>query len=285
MKINTKTLALFLALLTVVSVFSACGGDATVTTDVPETNAPETDAPETNAPETDAPETNAPETDAPETNAPETDAPETDPVETAPSELKPEDGVVVAQLNFDTELSVEDYIASVDEFEINEGDRFNGGKIKDGRWGYTKDPLALKDCVSIFSLDKFSVEFDFCFNSFVKKDNSSVFSLMTDDDGVLGGKAANTKYHIPFKMDMNGAIYHNDDASTTKMLETGKVYNYRLEVNTVDKTAVVYIDGEKLVSCQYDLPMLNYQCFRLMDIDKGADMWIDNLVVKCLTSN
>ena len=259
MKINTKILALFLALLTVVSVFSACGGDATVTTDAPETNAPET-------------------------NTPETDPVETDPTETDFSELvsEDEDGVVVAELNFDTELSVEDYIASVDEFEINEGDRFNGGYITEGRWAYTKDPLAIKDCSGIFSIGKYSVEFEFCFNSFVNKDNTSVFSLLTDDDGVLG---KNTKFYIPFKMNTDGTIYHNSDASVTKKLETGRVYNYRLVVNTTDLTAVVYIDGEEFVCCKYEQPVLNYQCFRLMDVDKGADMWIDNFVIKDLASN
>lgn len=265
MKTKFKLLALFLAILTVVSVFAACNGDNPVTTDVSDTSGSETDEPNT---------------DTTETDPVKTEPAETDPAETEPIEPDVEAESVIADLNFDTELSLADYIASVDSFEIN--DALSGGEIKDGKWVYSTDPLALKDCAGIFSIGKYSVEFDVCFNSYVTRDNTSVFSLLTDDDGVLG---TNTKFYIPFKMNTDGTIFHNDDKLTTKKLELGKVYNYRLEVNSTDKNVVVYIDGEKFVSCRYEQPMLNYQCFRFMDIKRGADMWIDNFVVKDLESN
>ena len=260
MKTKFKLLALFLAILTVVSVFSACNGDNTVTTDVPETSGSETDEPNT--------------------DTTETDPVKTEPAETDPIESDVEAESVIADLNFDTELSLADYIASVDSFEINDG--LSGGEIKDGKWVYSTDPLAIKDCAGIFSIEKYSVEFDFCFNSYVKKDNTSVFSLLTDDDGILG---KNTKFYNPFKMNTDGTIFHNDVQYITMKPELGRIYNFKLEINSADKNAIVYIDGEKFVSAKYEQPMLNYQCFRFMDSKRGADMWIDNFVVKNLVEN
>ena len=74
-----RILSLLLALLTVTSLFAACGDvdDTTAadeTTEIPETEAPEIEVPDTEEPETDAPATEAPETEAPETEAPAGDA-------------------------------------------------------------------------------------------------------------------------------------------------------------------------------------------------------------------
>ena len=260
MKNNIRLLAIFLALVTVVSAFAACGNSTDETTDVTVTDAPETNAPQT--------------------EPSEIEPSGSEPAETEPAEEDEEAASVKVALDFETDLSLADYIASINEFEINEV--LNGGEIKDGKWVYTKTPVAFKDCANIFSIGKYSVEFDFCFHSFVVKDNTSVFSLLTDDDGVLG---TNTKFYIPFKMNKDGTVFHNEDPLSTKQIELDRVYNYRLEVNSTEKTTVVYIDGEKLASCRYEQPMLNYQCFRFMDNNRGADMWIDNLVIKDLESN
>ncbi|MBE6606921.1 MAG: hypothetical protein E7635_07835, partial [Ruminococcaceae bacterium] len=209
---------------------------------------------------------------------------ETDPVavddttvsseETKPDETEPEVEYTLLKLDFETELSLADYIAATEGIAIN--DTLNGGEIKDGKWVYSGRPLAIKDEMGFYSLNNYSIEFDFCFNSFVNKDNTSVFSLITDDDGVLNGESA---FYVPFKMNMNGDIYHNSANTITVQVEKGKVYHYKLEVDKENSKVSVYIDGNLLVSPSYKQDLRQYQCVRFMDNSRGADFWIDNLVV------
>ena len=209
---------------------------------------------------------------------------ETDPVavddttvsseETKPDETEPEVEYTLLKLDFETELSLADYIAATEGIAIN--DTLNGGEIKDGKWVYSGRPLAIKDEMGFYSLNNYSIEFDFCFNSFVNKDNTSVFSLITDDDGVLNGESA---FYVPLKMDMNGDIYHNSANTITVQVEKGKVYHYKLEVDKENSKVSVYIDGNLLVSPSYKQDLRQYQCVRFMDNSRGADFWIDNLVV------
>lgn len=250
---NVKFFVLAFALLTAVALLASCGGE------VPPI---ENDPPVTEAPETNAPETNIPDT-------PDTDVPETLPVV-----VEPEPTYELLKLDFETDLALADYIASVDGIEINPG--LNGGEVADGKWVYSATPLAIKDEMGIYSLDYYSVEFDFCFNSYVNKNRTSIFSLITDDDGTLNSESS---FYVPLKMDMDGTVYH-DSANNFKMqIEKGKTYHYKLEVNNKDQKVSVYIDGDLLVSPPYKQEPRDYQCYRFMDNSRGADMWVDNVVI------
>ena len=130
MKTKFRFLVLLFAVIMVVSSFAACG-DVTDVTVAEDTDASDSGIGETGKTET---EPTVTEPAVTETTAPEI------------PEDEPEADVVVA-LDFETELSLADYIATVDRFEINEV--LNGGDIKDGRWVYTKTPVALKDCANI----------------------------------------------------------------------------------------------------------------------------------------
>ena len=256
-----KLLALFLALVTVVSAFAACGGgvvDTTAGDDV--TDKPETIVPDTNTPETDDPSIDTPDTDISDDETPV---------------VVPEPDVVIVDLDFETDLVLADYIAATEGLEINEA--LNGGEIRDGKLYYTGKALAIKDGLGIYDRNYYSVEFDFCFNSFVNKDSTSVFSFITDDDGVLNGDTST--FYIPFKLNMDGNMYHNSAANMPLQLEAGKVYHYKVEVNNVDKTMSVYVNDTLLVTPSYKQAPREYNCFRIMDNSRGADMWIDNFVV------
>ena len=273
MKKSYRILAMLLALLTVVSAFAACGG-GTDTTQPPDITEPsETDAPDTEAPETADPNRPtvkpAQETEAPETNV-------------FVSEESPTDGSATAEailtLDFENASTIADYLASVNGTSINE--RLNGGEIVDGKWKYNEKPLAFSDECGIFDLKTYSLEFDMCFNSFVNKDNTSVFTFITDDDGVLGGDSS----FYQLKMDTDGKLYHFNLKTSTIQVELGKVYHVRYSINRENQKASIYIDGSLWVSVGYPQENRAYNCFRFMDTARGADMWIDNFVVKDLES-
>ena len=198
----------------------------------------------------------------------------TEPAETAPVVVAPEPTYELLNLDFETELTLADYVAATDGIELNA--TLNGGVISDGKWVYNGAPMALKDDIGIFDLDYYSVEFDFCFSSFVNKDGTSVFSAIADDDGVLNGESS---FYIPFKMDMNGTVYHASAKTASLQLETDRVYHYKLDVDNVSKKATVSIDGTLLSAPSYNKKILAYNCFRFMDVSRGADMWIDNITV------
>ena len=92
---------------------------------------------------------------------------ETDPVavddttvsseETKPDE--PEVEYTLLKLDFETDLSLADYIAAAEGIAIN--DTLNGGEIKDGKWVYSGRPLAIKDEMGFYALNNYSIEFDF----------------------------------------------------------------------------------------------------------------------------
>jgi len=263
MKKFLRTMALFLAVVTVLACFAACGGDSTKQpTDKSDTV------------DDDVSDTPPAVTDPTDTEPTDTEPAETDPPETVPVVVEPEPTYDVLKLDFETDLPLADYIAATEGIAIN--DALNGGEIKDGKWVYSGKPLAIKDGLNIYSIDCYSIEFDFGFNSFVNKDSTSVFSLITDDDGVLNGESS---FYIPFKMDMSGVIYHNSAKTVSLQLELGKTYHYKLEIDNINNKASVYINDEFLVAPTYKQDLRNYQCFRFMDNGRGADMWVDNIVV------
>ena len=253
MKRIISVLAVILAMVTVLASFAACVGEVETTVND---------------------ETDPVAVDDTTVGSVDTEADETEPAETLPVVAEPEPDYTLLKLDFETELSLADYIAATEGIAIN--DTLNGGEIKDGKWVYSGRPLAIKDEMGFYSLNNYSIEFDFCFNSFVNKDNTSVFSLITDDDGVLNGESA---FYVPFKMNMNGDIYHNSANTITVQVEKGKVYHYKLEVDKENSKVSVYIDGNLLVSPSYKQDLRQYQCVRFMDNSRGADFWIDNLVV------
>ena len=180
----------------------------------------------------------------------------------------------IVDLDFETELPLADYVSSNGGVSVDEV--YGGGEIVDGKWVYSGRALALKDESGIFSLDYYSIEFDFCFDSFVNKDNFSVFTLVTDDDGVLNGSSS---FYSPFKMDISGLAYHNSAKSVTVQIEQGKKHHYKLEVDNVRRTVTVYIDGELMIFASYKQELRDHRYFRLMDTNGGAEMWIDNFVI------
>lgn len=280
---KTKLFAMLLALVTIVSLFASCGGDTTVTeapeTEAPATEAPETEAPETEAPATEAPETEAPETEAPATEAPETEAPEVE--EVLANGLVVENGVFKSlTLDFETDLQVPEYITSFAGIGVNKA--LNGGEIADGKWNYDSSKcFAIDDTYGIYSLQKFSVEFDFNFSAFTTPEGgASVFTMIGDDDGVLSGSSS---FFICLRMLPNGEVYHSNAQNIKRQLELNKTYRYKVEADRTTDQINVYIDDELLVTTVFkksdDLP---YHCFRFMDVNKGGAMWIDNIVIKNL---
>ena len=265
--------AMLLALVTIASTFAACGGgvDTTQSTDVIEPN-------DTNTPDTDAPDVDTQDPNRPTVKpAQETEAPETN---VQVSEEIPDDGSATAEailtLDFENASTVADYLASVNGTSINE--KLNGGEIVDGKWKYNEKPLAFSDECGIFDLKSYSLEFDMCFNSFVNKDNTSVFTFITDDDGVLGGDSS----FYQLKMDSDGKLYHFNLETSVIQIEKGKVYHVRYSINRENQKASIYIDGSLWVSVGYSQENRAYNCFRFMDSARGADMWLDNFVVKDL---
>ena len=243
MKTSAKILSILLALITVISVFASCGvqTDTTHADDV--------------------------------TEPADVDTSVTEPTETESTVDVPEPNHNLVMLDFETDLALADYISSTEGIALHEA---SGGEISDGKWIYSGKPLVVKDDMDIYSLDYYSIEFDFCFDSFVNKDSTSVFSFISDDDGVLNGESG---FYIPFKMNMDGLIYHNRVKDITFQVETGKTHHYKLDVNNVKRTATVYIDGRLLVSASYTRDIREYQCFRIMDGGRGADMWLDNFAI------
>ncbi len=267
MKFNLKFWAVLLALVTVLSTFVACGGPSSVT------DAPETDAPDT----TDTESTEPVETDAPETEPSETEPTVTEPDETEPPVEEPETPTEVLVLDFNTELPLLDYIASVEGTSANA--KLKGGSVVDGKWSYDGDPLAFSDECGIFDLAEYSLEFDICFNSFVNKDDTSIFTFITDDDGVLGDGSV----FYALKGDMDGKLYHFNQKDKAKQLEVGKVYNIRYDINRVTKKTTIYFDDTVWVSANFPLENNVYNCFRFLDNNRGAEVWIDNFIVTALS--
>ncbi len=284
-----KSLRFFVvSLLAMAAVFAfvACGGgsDTTAISDV--TDAPETDAPVTDAPETDAPETEAPETEAPETEAPETEAPKTEPVQSetpeAPTGLNVVDGVFKSvNFDFETDLSVADYIASFGNFKTHK--TLFGGIVENGKWVYDNKGLAIEDAYGIYDSDKFSIEFDFCFDKYITVQNpASVFTILSDDDGNLNEKS---QFFMALRMSPDGSIYQEAAKQLSFIPELGKQYSYKMEIDKTIGKASAYIDGQLLSSVNFTPSALPYKCFRFMDNNKGAEMWIDNIVITVLSES
>ena len=63
-------------------------------------------------------------------------------------------------------------------------------------------------------------------------------------------------------------------------LEAGKTYHVLVEVNRENEKMSIKVDGTELASAAYTQKNNNYNCFRLMDTSRGADVWFDNIVVK-----
>ncbi len=259
-----KILSLFLALLTLVSVFASCGQPTDTTgyednTDVPVSDTSGTDTPDTSAPDTDAPDTGAPETNAPETNAPEV-------------EIKPTFEPIL--LDFNTDLSLADYIAASGCFEINPS--HTAGAIEDNKWIYTGGSFVIEDKCGIYDAKSYNLEFDICFNTVVNKDGTSVFSFMTDDDGSLDGASSTWS----LKMDADGKLYHQGLVTSAIAVEPGRVYHIKYEINRESQSATIYADGSVWVSAvAYKQQNQAYNAFRFMFPGRGADMWIDNFSV------
>lgn len=258
MKIQTRILALILTILMLATAMVSCNGESS-----------ESDG-KNDAVSTDAVESVTDEKTTTETGMQEIVDSET---ETEESTETPADGLLLS-LDFDTELSIYEYFDLIEGTEIN--DRLDGGVIKDNRWYYDQAALAFKDDCGIFSLASFSVEFDICFNSFVNKDNTSVFTFITDNDGVLGGDSS----FYPLKMDMDGRLYHFNLKAGAVQLEKGRVYHVRYVIDKTGKRATIYLDEKILCAVDYSQPANAYNCFRFMDMERGADMWIDNFIVK-----
>ena len=243
MVMKIKLLALLLALITVVSTFASCGGTKGTETDIENTES-ETDA-------------------VTETESEiETDAN----IEKGPDDL--------LLLDFKTTLSVVEYLDSVEGTSANAG--LHGGVIADGKWVYNGSPLAFSDECGIFNLKRYSFEFDMCFKSFVNRDSTSVFSIITDDDGTLDGSSS----FFPLKMDMDGKLYHFNRKNKAIQLELGKVYHVKYEIDRENDHAILYLNGEKWEEVSYPQTNKAYNCYRFMDVSRGADMWFDNFLVK-----
>lgn len=199
---------------------------------------------------------------------------ETAPPETEPPVVEPEPVAELLVMDFDTDLPLLDYIASIEGTSVNA--RLNGGDIVDGKWVYSDTALAFSDECGIYDLAAYSVEFDICFNSFVNKDNTSVFTFITDADGVLGGESS----FYALKMDMNGQLYNHNVKPTAVQLELGRVYNVRYEIDRESASADLYLDNKLWTTVSYGQKNNVYNCFRFMDTARGADMWVDNFIVK-----
>ena len=250
MKFYTKILALVLALVTVLSVFAACGDGKGTETD-PEVTETET----------------VTETESETEKRPQRE-----------TEAKPElpPGVL---MSFDFE-STDSLYRYFKRFGVSLNSALAGGILQDGRWNYQGSALAFKDDFGIYDLNAYSVEFDFCFNSFVNKDNTSVFTFITDNDGVLGGDSN----FYALKMDKDGFLYNYNVKPTGVKVEKGKVYHIKYEVNRTTNMVDIFLNNEFWTSAGYSQKNNNYNCFRFMDQDRGAEMWIDNFVIEDRTN-
>ena len=258
MRIQTRLLAVFMAFLMLVPGLVACGGENTdADTEVGEETCTEA--------RTEGTETASSEQTA-ESGMQE--IVDTDAETSAEPVAEP-----ILSLDFDTELSLSEYFAAIEGTEMNAGLR--GGEIKDGKWHYNEKPLAFKDDCGIYDLAVYSLEFEFCFHSFVNKENTSVFTFITDGDGVLGAESS----FYALKMDTDGKLYHFSLKAGAVQIERGRVYRIKYEINTKDRKATIYLDGALFASVDYGQPKDAYNCFRFMDVGRGADMWIDNFVI------
>jgi len=246
---TTKLLAFLLAMLMLLSTFVACGSGK------------ETEESET--------ESLATETDT-ETEKETEKETETGPIQTGGQPTEP--GVLV-NLDFESTLGVPSYIASFKGLEANA--TLNGGTLLGGKWVYDGRPLAIKDGLGIYDLTAYRVEFDFCFNTFVNK-LTSVFTFITDDDGVLNGES---NFHMAFRMNPDGTIFHGSASAITFQVEQGKTYHFTAEINRNTNKISVYIDGQLLIAPNYSQEKRAYNCFRIMDNNRGADMWVDNFKI------
>jgi len=283
MNFKIKILSLMLAIMMVVAAFASCDGDGNASEteggmqeSITEKNEEKSDTSESVTAEeseavSDTAESGEGDAVSTETSESETVMQEIENSETETAEQVEEEPIIL--LDFDSELSLSEYLASVEGVEINA--RLNGGEIVDGRWHYNETPLAFKDDCGIFSLDTYSVEFDICFNSFVNKDNTSIFTFITDNDGVLDGNSS----FYPLKMDADGKIYHFNLKAGATQLETGRVYHVKYEINRTGSKSDIYLNDLLLASVDYTQQKNNYNCFRFMDVGRGADMWIDNFKV------
>ena len=248
-----KLLAFFLAALMMLSVFASCGRKETET-DVSET---ETET----ATETEKETQKETETETERRPQRETEA---------KPELPP--GVL---MSFDFE-STDSLYRYFKRFGVSLNSALAGGILQDGRWNYQGSALAFKDDFGIYDLNAYSVEFDFCFNSFVNK-VTSVFTFITDDDGVLNGESS---FYMALRMNEDGTIFNGSAAALTFQVEKGKTYHFAAEVNHSTGKISIYINGELLLAPSYTQAKRAYNCFRIMDSNRGADMWIDNFVIR-----
>ena len=231
--------------------------------------------------ETQAPTEAPAATEAPvvETEAPETEAPAVDDGE-VPTGLVVENGVFKSlNLDFETALSVPEYIASFEGFGTNAGLR--GGEIKDGKWVYTNaSGFAIEDSYGIYHLDKYSIEFDFCFDAYIDTANAaSIFTIITDEDNKLGGDSG---FYFAFRMTSDGNVFHGGATDKKFQVELGKTHHYKIEIDSVAGTANVYFDGNHLSTASFSESTKAYNCFRFLDQKKGATVWMDNIVIKNL---
>jgi hypothetical protein len=141
--------------------------------------------------------------------------------------------------------------------------------------------MAIENALGIYDLDKFSVEFDFCFDKYITTENAaSVFRVVTDDDGKLNGQS---KFYMAMRMTADGNIYHEAAQGKKFKVELGKTHHYKIDLDRVAGKADVYVDGNLLCSPTYTTTDLPYCCFRFMDNNKGAEMWFDNIVITNLS--
>lgn len=179
----------------------------------------------------------------------------------------------ILALDFNTSLSVPEYINSVEGIAVDAS--LNGGTISDGKWSYSSNALAFEDRLGIFELDKYGIEFDFCFDSFVNKE-TSIFTIITDGDGKLDD---NSDFTIPFRMDTSGKVFNNSSKALTYQLETGKRYKFEAVVDNIDKTITIYVNGNKISETAHGITPNVYNCFRFMDGSRNCSMWIDNFTI------
>ena len=268
-----RILSLCIAFVMIMSALISCGetsgSNDTDISDTLQTDTPPAISTDTDPVDTSNDETNIYETDASETDTSETDAPDTD----APIVIEPPKTNELVRLDFNTELPLLDYIANTEGVSVN--NKLNGGDISDGKWAYSDKALAFSDDCGIYDLDAYNVELDLCFNSLVNKDSTSVFTFITDNDGVLGGDSN----FFALKLDMNGSLYINNNKPSAVVIELGKVYNIRFEIDRENEMLELYLDNNFWTSVAYKQKNNVYNCFRFMDNGRGADMWIDNFVV------
>ena len=270
MKKSLKLLALFLALVTCVAAFAACGETA-VTTDAPETDAPQTNTPEIDTPDTSAPETNAPETDAPETEAPETGAPETEDVYDTPSDVGGNDEKeYIFNYTFDNVNSMYDEVPS--NFSLGFVDSLPY-ELVPGEEGYIKnstDDGYIRISDREFSLvgKSFIFEAELTFNSMPveRESNKGKGSYPLSVLSWVRISPTSANYDFAFKLDGDGYIYTTSMTQHTGVkLEVGKKYLISAYY-TADGQVKVLVDG-KIIGTKTFTPRdsLTDSWLRLMD--------------------